>query len=225
MFQGFPEGYVPFLIGLKLNNHKAWFEAHRAEFEACLKGPMTALVEAVAPAIQAIDPALDTRPARCIARIHRDTRFSGDKSPYRDHLWLAFRRPGASMPETCSLYFEISATAAHWGCGFYEAGRPLMDSVRRVCRETPSRLLSLLEDPAFAQRFSLEGEAYKRMAVPPEVPEALRFVYIKRNVFAQRRGEDALLLRPTLADVLREDFQILAPFYHFLQDCAATQGA
>jgi uncharacterized protein (DUF2461 family) len=29
---------------------------------------------------------MEVRPVKCLARLRRDTRFTKDKSPYRDHL-------------------------------------------------------------------------------------------------------------------------------------------
>ena len=42
-FEGFPRELTDFLWGLALHNEKPWFEAHRAEYERCLHGPVKAL--------------------------------------------------------------------------------------------------------------------------------------------------------------------------------------
>ena len=39
MFQGYTQGTIDFLWGLKLNNERAWFQAHKEEFLALVDRP------------------------------------------------------------------------------------------------------------------------------------------------------------------------------------------
>ena len=48
---------------------------------------------------------MELRPNRIVSRINRDVRFSRDKSPYRDHIWLSFRRPGEEGKNRIGAYF------------------------------------------------------------------------------------------------------------------------
>jgi uncharacterized protein (TIGR02453 family) len=218
-FQGFPKGFEEFFIGIKLNNFTSWFEEHRARFESDIKRPMYSLIDALAPTMQSIDPQLDCRPARALARLRRDTRFSNNKEPYRDHIWFAFRHSGETMSEGISYYFEISPTTASWGCGFYFAERAVMDALRRFCLETPGRVLDAISSPAFTDRFQLNGDLYKRMPPPDSLPEPLRKLWRHKDLFTSHKIERyGLVYEPSLADVLSRDFQTIAPFYHLLRD-------
>ena len=44
----FPPQTLKFLRALKRNNRREWFEAHRDEYEAHLRQPMTGVVEQIA---------------------------------------------------------------------------------------------------------------------------------------------------------------------------------
>ena len=129
-FQGFSPQALAFFEELSANNNKAWFEAHRADYETLLLEPLKELVAELAAPLLAIDPALQLLPpSRCIARIHRDIRFSRDKSPYKTHLWLSFKRPSPDWKEHPCFFFEIAADRYRYGMGFYSAaegdhGRP-----------------------------------------------------------------------------------------------------
>ena len=59
-----------------------------------VKAPFEAFIQELAPAMLSIDPQMELRPYRCMARLRRDVRFTKDKSPFRDHLWVLFRLCG-----------------------------------------------------------------------------------------------------------------------------------
>jgi len=91
-FGGFPKETVRFLASLRKNNDKRWFDAHRDDYEAHYLAPAMAFVEAIGPHVKKLDPDAHAEPRvnGSIMRIHRDVRFSKDKSPYKDHLDLYF---------------------------------------------------------------------------------------------------------------------------------------
>ncbi|MDR0396505.1 MAG: DUF2461 domain-containing protein [Oscillospiraceae bacterium] len=218
-FEGFPKGFEDFFIGIRLNNYTSWFEEHRAQFESDIKRPMYALINALAPTMQSIDPQLDCRPARAMARLRRDTRFSNNKEPYRDLVWCSFRHSGETMSEGISYYFEISATTARWGCGFYFVERAVMDALRRFCLETPGRVLDAISSPEFTERFRIQGELYKRKPPPDSLPEPLQKLWQHKDLYTTHEIERFELVHESaLADTLIRDFQTIAPFYNLLRD-------
>ncbi|MFV0452289.1 MAG: DUF2461 domain-containing protein [Propioniciclava sp.] len=95
-FAGFPPGTIRFLSELALNNDKEWFERHRERYHTEVRDPAVAFVAEVGSRLQEHDPDLqvDLRAngAGSLMRIHRDTRFSADKSPYKSNVsgmwWL-----------------------------------------------------------------------------------------------------------------------------------------
>jgi len=224
-FYGFPPEIVEFFIGIKLSNNAAWFEQNRAQYERTVRKPMTSLVEALEPVMHSIDPQLDCRPARAIARIRRDTRFSTNKDPYRDHIWFVFRRTGESTPESPGFYFGISASDVQWGCGFYIAPRPVMDALRSFCSHTPARVLDVVESDIFRERFSIKGTAYKRMAVPDTLPDTLRPIWPLKDIYTEHsESSPAAAFQPSLPQTLASDFQAITPFYQLLRDAVETAG-
>ena len=94
MFEGFSQEALDFLNDIRFNNNQTFYEANKARYERYVKQPMRELSDELAPVVQLIDPKLDTRPGRTMSRIRRDTRYTKDKSPFRDHAWLGWRYPG-----------------------------------------------------------------------------------------------------------------------------------
>ena len=112
MFTGFSQDAIDFLSEIRLNNHQQFYEANRARYEESVKAPLRALCDEMSEVVAMIDPGLDTRPGRTMSRIRRDTRFTKDKSPFRDHVWMGWRYPGESRSEGFGL--EHSGTQADW---------------------------------------------------------------------------------------------------------------
>lgn len=221
MFTGFLREMIAFFSVLELNNNREFFEENRELFTTAIRDPLWALAEALAPTISKIDPQMDTRPSRALSRIYRDIRFRKDKTPYRDHMWIGYRRVGESREEACGFYFDISAQAAHWGCGFYQRQQSYMGRLRETILARPNHVLSILQEPSFSDRFILEGERYTRQQQPPKnLPAPLQALYPLKSVYAEHTLEDMnLLFLPDLADHIIQDFHALAPFYELLRNC------
>ena len=93
-FDGFSKDSLKFLRDLKENNNKAWFESHRLEYQKFLLEPFRHLVGEMGEFMLTIDPYFEISPKinKTISRIHKDTRFSKDKSPYKTTMWITYRR-------------------------------------------------------------------------------------------------------------------------------------
>jgi uncharacterized protein (TIGR02453 family) len=87
-FAGFDRALLDFLAGLAAHNEKAWFEAHRADYERLYARPAQAFSEALLPKLAALGTAAPREGG--LMRIYRDTRFSKDKTPYKTALHLRF---------------------------------------------------------------------------------------------------------------------------------------
>ena len=80
MFSGFTDETIRFFLDLKFHNSTEWFHAHHDEYVQVVQQPFYGMIEALGPDMLTIDPMMEIRPHKCISRIHRDTRFSKDKS-------------------------------------------------------------------------------------------------------------------------------------------------
>lgn len=89
------ENTLNFLTENRQENSKDWFHENRPAYMNDVMEPLIELVEALTPAMLEIDPHFETSPkvGKTISRIYRDTRFSRDKSLFRDVMWCGFQRP------------------------------------------------------------------------------------------------------------------------------------
>lgn len=216
-FSGFTRQTFQFLRELGANNSREWFTAHRAEYEEHLLTPLRALVVELTPVMATIDPGFEFRPARVVSRIHRDTRFTKDKSPFRDHMWLVFHRPSLPSGEEHGFFFELYADRYRYGMGYYAARRNVMDRLRARMERDPTGFLHMVQPIEGEGRFELTGDLYKR-SLRPDLPAELRRWYDRKSFYLQRRGTlEAILFGPELAGQLVEGFVLLAPLYRFLR--------
>jgi uncharacterized protein (TIGR02453 family) len=85
-----------FFRGLKRNNNKAWFEAHRDLYENEVRAPMRELIEEMDVRFARFAPEIGGDIRKSMFRINRDIRFSSDKSPYKTNAGCWFFHRGAS---------------------------------------------------------------------------------------------------------------------------------
>lgn len=217
-FSGFSPETARFLRTNRQKNGKLWFDAHRNEYEQFVLDPLRKLVCALAPTVHEIDPGIDTTPAvsRTISRIYRDTRFSKDKSLYREDAWLSFKPSGGedlTMPE---FYFYLTPKHYEYGMGFYSAGKEAMDRFRAAVTGGGDRFRQALAAVSREPRFELVKQEYVRIlpnAAPPDLQEWFR---LKSFCFVCKQAPGGRLFTPELAGEISAGYRMLAPFYLFL---------
>lgn len=217
-FTGFSPNSLAFFEGLAANNNRAWFEAHRDEYEDYLMEPLRALVSDLAAPMLAIDPDLITVPAvdKTISRIYRDTRFSRNKSSYKTRLWISFKRLSPDWKTAPCFFFEISADGYRYGMGFYSASRETMDNLRRFIETKPAAFRNSVACLEGQSGFILEGECCKR-TLNPTLPEELQQWHQRKNVYLIcNRPIDGRLFTRGVFEELRDGFALLKPVYELL---------
>ncbi|HEX2218250.1 MAG TPA: TIGR02453 family protein [Gemmatimonadales bacterium] len=224
-FRGFGPGALRFLRGLARNNRREWFETRRPIYEAEVREPMRALVEEMDIRLARLAPELTGDPRRSIFRIHRDVRFSADKSPYKTNAACQFYHcdagRGAGQDATgagAGLYFQLADRECFVAGGMWMPARPALDRIREAIAESPEDFQRLLRAAAFRRRFGrLDTEAVlKRMprgyADNHPAAEWLRY----RSFTATRMMSVREVESPRLPAILARDFAALVPLVRWL---------
>ena len=219
MFQGFGKEMIPFFLDLRFHNDKSFMDANRERYLRDVRQPFYDFIGAMGPGMQQIAEDMEVRPNKCLSRINRDTRFSRGKSPYRDHLWVAFRQSGMPNDGTPFYWFEVSPEQVSWGVGIWGESRAIMDAMRRRIAAHPEdymRLLLLLKK----RNFCLAGQEWKKMKPPDGLPEALAPWYLKKQVYAERMDTQlAWIHSPDITERVMDDYTALAPLYWAFRGC------
>jgi len=138
-FTGFTPAAYRFLIELGLNNTKPWFEAHRSVYESAVKAPVAALVTDVSAELARRGLPLEGDPKRSSFRIHRDARFSNDKTPYKTQSGSVWYRQGSGKDGAGVLYFHLAAEGCFAAAAFYRPEAEVLGAIRERIRVHPDR--------------------------------------------------------------------------------------
>lgn len=225
MFPGFPEETVRFFLDLRFHNETSWFHAHREAYETYVRKPFSEFIEAMTPTVMRIANDMETRPNKCLARINRDIRFTRDKSPYRDHMWMLFRRSGEEREHAVMYWFELSPEVVEWGVGFWGYNRPAMDALRERMMKKPAEVRRVLRQCGIPdETLHIYGDRYKSMKPPAGMSADLAMLYPCKEIYVKRIGVPlGESYRPEIIDRVSEDFLRLKPLYLLLRQ-AADEG-
>ena len=214
MFQGYTNETFEFFMAIRFNNNRDFFHANYEWYQRAVRQPSLDLAQDLNAAIEEIDPDLERRPYRCLSHINRDVRFSNDKSPYRDYLWISFKHPGPEADRLPAFYYDMSDEGASFGMGFYRDNPECIRALRRRMEQRPETVLKRLEDIG---DFDLEITTGRRTEIPDTVPAGLRAWYAAKNFYFTQEIKDFDRIKsPALADTLREGFKRLAPVYRLI---------
>lgn len=215
-FTGFTQTGLDFLQNVKIHNSRQWFAENRTIYDNQLVKPFRALVEELTPTMLQIDQWFETKPAigKTLSRINRDTRFSKDKSLYRDRLWLTFKRPSKDWKESPCYFFEIDPEGYRYGLGYYCVPKQTMDIFRDEINQDHNKFLQVIN--CVKKPFELYGESYKRPLVK-DLPPKIASWYNRKDlgvIASSNQIED--LFSKNLIQKLRKSFKQLIPLYDYL---------
>ena len=219
MFTGYCDNTIDFLWGIRFNNERSWFEAHKGEYLQYVLQPTRELGEEVYGYMA--DKYPDLWLNLHVSRIYRDARRLFGRGPYKDHLWFSLRHENDQWPCRPEFYFEISPDGYSYGMGFWSATPQVMERFRREAAEDPAPLEKLARQLSRRKEFTLQGECYKR---PKAAPSPLLAPWFARKylVLGHEASYDEAAFSHTIADTLKGGFDFLVPFYRrFAAACQA----
>jgi uncharacterized protein (TIGR02453 family) len=150
-FSGWKGDFTGFFLGLRANNNKPYFEAHRKQYEQEVKAPLLALLA---------DLEEEFGPPRRVSRPHRDIRFSADKSPYKLNIYADLERGG---------YVALDAEGLVAAGGRYMVEDPQLKKLRAsVANDRSGKELVALVEDLRKKGYDVSGQELKR--VPPPYP-------------------------------------------------------
>lgn len=201
MFEGFSQEALDFLLGIRLNNNKEWFEERKSIYVEKIYEPLKALGE------ELFEPYKDTEGMLLkVGRIYRDEHFP-PYLHYRDKLWIYVRYDAWHWNRTPTLFFEISPEGAEFGFRIEKPEAAVMERFRSQLSEDSGTFIKMVDD--VVERFGLTvgGEEYKRKK-PCNVPEAEQY-FVKKGLSLSKKVSGKKLFGRKLAKEAVEVFASL----------------
>lgn len=224
-FTGFRPGALAFLRALTRNNNREWFEANRERYEREVRRPLQLLVEEVDVRLATLAPEITGDPRRSVFRIHRDVRFSKDKSPYKTNAaaWFRHRDAGHSVGTRAvhggaGFYFHIAPDECIVAGGIWMPPTEALKELREAIAEDHETLREIITQRGFRRAFGeLDPEA--RLTRPPrgfapdhEAADLLRY----KSFTVSAPLTEAEVLSPKLPDLLAKRYAAMLPFVRWL---------
>ena len=223
---------LTFLRGLKRHNDRAWFEAHRTEYEADVKQPMRELIEEMDVRLTRFAPEIK----RSMFRIYRDIRFSPDKSPYKTHAscWFYHRdgsravgREAEGEGAGAGFYFQIAPGDSFVGGGMWMPPRDALLKLREAIADDPTRFTRIATDRRLVRRFGgLSEEAVLRRVPRGFAPDHAAARWLKFQSFVMGRPlTDAQAAGARLPALLEADFRLMLPLVRWINGVLGLRPA
>lgn len=214
----FSQQSLDFLFENRIKDSKPWFLEHRDIYERTVLEPMRELVETLTPAMLSIDSRLICEPkvGKSISRIYRDTRFSHDKSIFREKIWCLFIRDKKLYDGLPAYFLEVTPDGFSYGCGYYKASTASMDAFRELILNDDKSFISAKKAVEKSKVFSLDNDRYKRSKFPEQPEEKKEWLDLRSVCAIAYSADFDLLFSDRLAEKVSSDFKSISPFYDFL---------
>ena len=174
MFQGFSQEALDFLLGIRLNNSKEWFEPRKKVYTEKIYEPLKALGEELYAPFQDNEGMVYK-----VGRIYRDANFP-PYVHYRDKLWIYVRYDAWHWNRTPTLFFEISPEGAEFGFRIDKPEAAVMERFRSQLAEDFGTFFNMVNEVVEKYGLVIGGDEYKRKK-PCTVPGAEQF-FVKKGL-------------------------------------------
>lgn len=149
---------LSFLESLSQNNDRIWFNENKERY-LTVKAEVEALTERLIAGVAMFDAdASRLRPADCLYRIYRDTRFSPDKTPYKTHIGIYINPPFGKKSPTCGYYLHLEPGNCLVAGGAWCPPPAQLRAIRQDIYDNVEEYLEILANPDFRRYYTKVGD-------------------------------------------------------------------
>ena len=214
-FAGFGQEAFAFFMKIGFNNAPATMEENRDVFDREVLRPLKQLSAACEQVLFDVDPKMDFRPVMggTISRIRRDTRYTHDKRPYRDYMWMDFRRKREDFH--FGFCFSISPRSSSVFLGMHSSTAQARNALRAFVAHNAAEYNRLYRK-LIRNGYALEGRDYKRSML--ETDDAAVRAFAQKRWFSFKKGIPLTdTMKPSFTGELQINMRELVPMYQFMR--------
>jgi uncharacterized protein (TIGR02453 family) len=213
MFTGFTDETVDFMWGIRFNNERPWFEAHKEIYNKHLYQPMKELGGELYDFVREMRP--DYGLICKTARIYRDARRLHGRGPYKDHLWFCIEQPGEAWTDRPSFWFELTPDGWSYGMGYWVSKPVTMAKLRARIDRDPKPMEELTRRLKEQDEFSLSTADYKKLRSP--APSEVLEPWYRAKYFSIGHEEKLTeeLFGREIVEHLKQGYTFLLPYYDY----------
>ena len=148
---------ISFLREVMANNNREWFAEHKSEYEA-VRAEWERGVGQALERITTFDVTVGNQRVKdCTYRFYRDTRFSADKSPYKNHLGAYINAKGKKALRG-GYYLHMEPGHCLLAVGNYWLPTNILTSCRNEIMANEEQWLNAVESKAFKKYFDTKKD-------------------------------------------------------------------
>lgn len=214
-----PQSAIEFLNELASNNNKEWFDTNRPRYEK-VKKEMRSFFNGIFEELKQTDDIEEMH----VFRINRDVRFSKDKSPYKNHISVHFKRRKPQLRGGYYLHIEPSGKSFLAG-GFWAPSKEDTLRIRQEYEMDATPMREIMANKEFRKIFpEIQGE---KLATAPKGfdkshpnIDLIRHKnwYFETYFSTNEIGKDDFSTRVIQA------FKMLRPYFDYMSDVLGTDS-
>jgi uncharacterized protein (TIGR02453 family) len=215
-----PPSSFNFLKGISKNNNREWFAKNKERYLQEYEN-MIAFTDALLTEMRKHDNIETASGKNSLFRIYRDTRFSKDKTPYKNYWAGSFKR--ATKKLRGGYYFQIEPGGSFAAGGFFSPNPADLLRIRQDIDFNYNDWKKLLSGKKISNTFgALKGERVitspKGFAKDNPAIELLKY----KQFYFKRKFSDKEVLSPGFLKELNETFKNLRPYFDYMSDVLTT---
>ena len=211
-FPGYTDEALNFLENLKSNNSRDWFAANKLVYEKQVRDPTKILAAELADRLEELTE--DAQKSK-IFRIHRDLRFSKDKTPYNTHVHISLAPQSGNAP---AFMLGWSHNYLTLGCGVFEFQKDVLANYRTFAASGSGEKLQVILDKLIADGGRIDEPVLKRVPSGFD-PNHPRVGLLRRKGIAvwQDLDDPKIATQPRLVDKVLAGFETFLPLYKLIR--------
>lgn len=152
------EEILNFLKNLSLNNNREWFEKNKDTYIQ-IKSYIESFTQDLLNGISEFDPQAKFLTTKdCTYRIYRDTRFSQDKTPYKNHIGIFINPPYGKKSYRMGYYLHLEPGNCSIGVGNVCLPPNFINGIRKSIKDNIEEYKEILDNPLFKKCYKKVGE-------------------------------------------------------------------
>lgn len=206
---------IEFLADLKENNTREFMQDNKKRYQAAKKNAeefVAALIDRLAD----LEPALMLlEPKDVMFRLHRDVRFSKDKTPYKIHFSAAIS-VGGKKSEAAGFYFQVSPDKFWLAGGVYRPEKERLFHLREEIADNGQEFLDLMATDDFKSTFQFLGDQLKRIPKGFDKEHPMENWIRHKDFLVQHEAPLKMIGRKDMLDYAFDVFEKMKPFNDYV---------
>lgn len=213
---------LDYLNRLAQNNNRDWFNANKDEYLGEHQQIITFADDLLAEMVKH-DNLETSSGKKSLHRIYRDTRFSKDKTPYKQNWSGGFKRATAALRG--GYYFHIAPGKSFAAGGFWGPNSADLKRIREEIAINGDEFKSIFNSPNFENLFGeVLGEKLK--TAPKGYPKDHKEIELLRHkqFLVKRDFSDKEVLDPNFYKEVNKTFKGMRPFFDLMSEVLTTDS-